>query len=52
MQFKKFQNMSEVAVGGGGVSKLQTKSEVLGFFFFNPSLRVAMDRKLQADQLL
>ena len=34
MQFKKFQNMSEVAVGGGGgVSKLQTKSEVLGFFF-------------------
>ena len=32
--------MSEVAVGGGGgVSKLQTKSEVLGFFFLNPSLR-------------
>ena len=30
--------MSEVAVGGGGVSKLQTKSEVLGFFFLNPSL--------------
>ena len=30
MQYKKFQNMSEVAVGG--VSKLQTKSEVLGFF--------------------
>ena len=24
--------MSEVAVGGGGVSKLQTKSEVLCFF--------------------
>ena len=29
--------MSEVAIGGGGVSKLETKSEVLDFFF-NPSL--------------
>ena len=36
MQFKKFQNMSEVAVGGGGVSKLQTKSEILGFFLTLP----------------
>ena len=33
---KKNQNMSEVAIGGRGVSKLQKKSEVLGFF--NPSL--------------
>ena len=33
MQFKQFQNMSEVAVGrGGGSQKLKTKSEVLGFF--------------------
>ena len=31
MQLKKIQNMSEVAIGRG-VSKLQTKSEVLGFF--------------------
>ena len=31
MQLKKFQNMSDVAVGGG-VSKVQTESEVLGFF--------------------
>ena len=31
----KFKNMSEVAVGGG-VSKLQTKSEVLGFFLTLP----------------
>ena len=30
MQLKKIQNMSEVAIGG--VSKLKTKSEVLGFF--------------------
>ena len=29
---KKIKKMSEVAVGGGGVSKLQTKSEVLCFF--------------------
>ena len=28
--------MSEVAVRGGGISKLQTKSEALGFFFFEP----------------
>ena len=36
MQFKTIQNMSEVAVRGGGVSKLQTKSEVLGFFLTLP----------------
>ena len=29
--------MSEAAIGGGGVSKLQTKFEVLGFFY--PSLK-------------
>ena len=34
MQFKKFQNMSEVAVGGGGGSQnFRQRSEVLGFFF-------------------
>ena len=45
MQFKKFQNISEFAVGGGGgVSKLQTKSEVLGFFcLLNPSLIILSD---------
>ena len=34
MQFKKFQNMSEVAVGGGGGGGSQNfrQSEVLGFF--------------------
>ena len=37
MQFKKFQNMSEVAIGGGG--GLKTSDKVWSFrLFFNPSL--------------
>ena len=39
MQFKQIQNMSEVAVGGGG-GGLKTSDKVWSFrLFFNPSLR-------------
>ena len=52
MQFKKFQNMSQVAVGGGG-GGLKTSDEVWSFrLFFNPSLTCNQHYGENADSSL